>query len=108
MFRLEAHTISNNNDVKERLEMFDPGEDHDDGDRLIKVGPVIMTRIRNSKQSLTYTTWHEEDIAVYLTPPYNVLWHLDTDARYHTAVQDTVHFVKQFGPYDWSEWVVTE
>jgi hypothetical protein len=104
MFRLEAHTISNNNDVQERLEMFDPGI----GDGIPNIMPVIMTRIRNSKQSLTYTTWNEQDIGAQLTPPYNVLWCLDTDARYHTAVQDTVHFVKQFGPYDWSEWMVTE
>ena len=94
---VEVHTITSNKDVHERLSFMDiPYPDN--------IRPCIMTRLKSSKQSLTYTVWHADEIGGYLTPPYNVLWGLGTDGKYHTAVQDTAHFVEQYGPYDWSEW----
>jgi hypothetical protein len=41
-------------------------------------------------------------VGLVLTPPYKAFHTIDYNAGYHVVVQDTAHFVSQFGPYDWS------
>ncbi len=91
---VEAHTVNGEKDIIERLEYWNPD----------KGGPVptFMTRIKGTKQSLTYSLWPCDVIGIRLTPSYKVFHTINYNLGYHVAVQDTAHFVKQFGPYDWS------
>ena len=75
------------------------------------IPPIFMTRIKGSGSSLTYsyirigfgTEEHE------LQPPYTVLTEVmipgtgedSIQQRCRVVVQETEHFVKQFGPYEW-------
>jgi hypothetical protein len=68
--------------------------------------PLILARVRNSELSVAYYMVERPSVGTVLTPPYKVIAALKnptTGVMMHLAVQETEHFVAQFGPYDWSE-----
>lgn len=91
--RIEAHTISKPDEIIERFEMWDPGK---------LDAPVFMVRLKNTKQSQTFSIWDVSEIGSMLQPPYKAIAAICHNG-YHVAVQDTAHFVAQFGPYDWTK-----
>ncbi|MFC1453649.1 hypothetical protein ACFLQL_00530 [Verrucomicrobiota bacterium] len=60
--------------------------------------PILMTRIKNTSNSFTFSTWDAEKIPFILTPQYSILA-TEVPSKL-VAVQTTTHFVEQFGPYD--------
>ena len=91
--RIEVYAVgsSSGEDVIDRFDMWNPATGET---------PVFMVRLKGTKQSLTYSIWSKGDIGLRLKPPYKVITELN---GYHIAVQDTKHFVEQFGPYDWTK-----
>lgn len=66
--------------------------------------PIIMARIKETETSITYQALTNTEIGLTLHPPYSVIVELEdrnTMNTIHLAVQETSHYIKQFGPYEW-------
>jgi hypothetical protein len=74
-------------DILERLELGQDGPIY---------GPIILTRVRSTTTSLAYSVWPRDEVGK-LVPPYSVI--AETIGGEHIAVQETEHFITQFGPY---------
>jgi hypothetical protein len=84
---LALETTKTHKEVLERLELFDGSEEN---------RPVIVTRLRNTKTSLTYSVWGDGELGE-LEPPYTAI---KRQEQYIIVVQDTEHFFKQ---WRWNE-----
>jgi hypothetical protein len=93
-FRIESYTVNNAKEILERFEMWDPDDPE---------VPMFLVRMKGTKQSLAYSIWSQEDIGLTLKPPYKVIEQYDMNGGYQIAVQDTAHFIAQFGPYQWDK-----
>ena len=60
--------------------------------------PIMMTRVKNTENSFTFSTWNADEITTILKSPYSILQTEVTSKL--VAVQETAHFVEQFGPYE--------
>jgi len=97
-FRIEAYTVKKDAEILERFELWDPDD---------KQRPIYMVRLKDTKQSLTYSLWEQADIGLTLKPPYKVIEEYTMGDGYQIAVQDTKHFVAQFAPYEWDKVIDT-
>lgn len=76
-------TTKTHKEPLERLEMFD--------DSIVR--PVILTRLKDTKQSLAYSIWLGDELDEYLEPPYTAL---KRQGDYLIVLQDTEKFFAQF------------
>jgi len=88
-WKIEAIEIKNNNEAM----------DHINEMALTIAYPVLFTRVKNTNDSLVFSTWDMDIFTNILIPPYTVLA-LEGQGSKLVAIQETTHFVGQFGPYD--------
>ena len=85
---------------KEHADVLERIDEWYQGTNLLQ--PIIMVRKKNTKLSYTYSVWVSETIGKHLAAPFTVI----ADKEFHkVVVQTTEHFVSQFGPYSWPEYV---
>ena len=88
---MQTLEIKRDKELIERIELVDEYKDQ---------VPLFFVRRKDKKDAYAYSLWTPEEIGTQLTPPYKVV---TTCVGRLLAMQDIVHFVRQFGPYVFEE-----